>query len=69
MLQQGETRAALRRLSEAKVNYFPHREEVAKALFYMARAADKLGHSQQAVVFLKELKEYYPNSDWARRAD
>jgi hypothetical protein len=42
---------------------------VAKALYYMAKAADKLWHSQQAVVFLKELKQYYPNSDWARRAD
>jgi hypothetical protein len=35
----------------------------------MSKAADKLGHSKQAVIFLKELKDLYPDTDWARRAD
>jgi hypothetical protein len=35
----------------------------------MSKAADKLGHSKQAVIFMKELKELYSDTEWARRAD
>ena len=69
VFREGQARQGLRLLAVAKVRYFAQRDEVAKALYYMSKASEKLGYSAQAVIYLKELKEYYPDSDWARRAD
>jgi tetratricopeptide (TPR) repeat protein len=69
LLHGGQHREALRQLAEARVRYFSEKDEVAMALYYMSRAAAKLGHAHQAELYTKELKETFPDSDWARRAD
>jgi outer membrane protein assembly factor BamD (BamD/ComL family) len=69
LLREGKAREAMRKLADAKVRYFSERSQVAKALYYMAKAADKLGHSEQAVMYKKELRTQFPDSEWARRAD
>jgi tetratricopeptide (TPR) repeat protein len=69
LLREGKAREAMRKLADAKVRYFSERTQVAKALYYMAKAADKLGHSAQAVLYKKELRTLFPDSEWARRAD
>ena len=69
LLREGKAREAMRNLADAKVRYFSERTQVAKALYYMAKAADKLGHPAQAVMYKKELRTLFPDSEWARRAD
>jgi hypothetical protein len=67
-LRDASPREALRELAEAKVKHFAVSDEVAKALYYMAGAARKLGHERQAAAFEAELKRMYPESIWARKA-
>lgn len=69
LLSEDKTREALLKLAEVKVYYFAQHNEVAKALYYMAEASEKLNHRKQAAAYRKELKEHYPDSEWARRAD
>jgi len=69
LLAENKAREAMRQLAEVKVAHFSERNEVAKALYYMSKAADKLGYTKQAVIYLKELRELYPDTEWARRAD
>jgi hypothetical protein len=55
---------------EAEVVYFTARSEGARALHLKAKALEKLGGSRNrrmADLALKELREFYPGSEWATR--
>jgi tetratricopeptide (TPR) repeat protein len=65
-----DPRAALLKFTEAEVSHFAARDEVARALYLKAKALDKLGGSRNlrmAEQALKDLREFYPGSEWVRK--
>jgi len=69
-LLDSDPRAALLKFTEAEVSYFGARNEVARALYLKAQALNKLGGSRNrrmAEQAQKDLREFYPGSEWARR--
>jgi tetratricopeptide (TPR) repeat protein len=65
-----DPRAALLKFVEAEVRYFTARTEVGRALYLKAKALEKLGgtrNRKMAEQALKDLREFYPGSEWARK--
>lgn len=67
-LAAGDAKAALRLFMTTEVVHFEARDEVARSLWYQAECWRKLGGEQQRADRLKDLKESFPGSEWARRA-
>jgi len=68
-LLETKPRAALDKFIQAEVVYFNARTEVARALYLKSLAFRKLGgpkNRSKADQALKDLKKYYPDSEWAR---
>ena len=65
-----DPRAALMNFTQAEVAHFTARNEVARALYLKALALQKLGGSRNrrmAEQAQKDLREFYPGSEWARK--
>lgn len=67
-LAAGDAKGALRAFMTTEVIHFAARDEVARSLWYQAECWGKLGDATRRADRLKELKELYPGSEWARRA-
>jgi tetratricopeptide (TPR) repeat protein len=67
-LSSGDAKGALRLFAETEVVHFRAGAEVARALWYQAECWRKLGNEQARADRLKDLKEQFPGSEWARRA-
>lgn len=67
-LAAGDAKAALRQFQETEVVWFQAGEEVARSLWYQAHCAKKIGDEKQAAERLRDLQEFFPGSEWARRA-
>lgn len=68
LLLQGKAAEALRNFIQVEVVLFTAPEEVTRALWYKARALEKLGDAAGREQALRDLVEYYPWSEWAARA-
>ncbi len=64
----GNTKEALRQFQTTEVRHFAVPEEVARALFYQALCHEKLGNQEARADRVKDLVEYHPKSEWARKA-
>mgnify|MGYP003572647351 CR=1 FL=1 len=65
-----DPRTALALFIKAEVVYFVARAEVARALYLKSLALQKLGGARnrsKAEQALKDLKKFYPDSEWARK--
>lgn len=67
-LAGGDAKSALRAFMATEVVHFAARDEVARALWYQAECWGKLGNPQGRADRLKDLKDRFPGSEWARRA-
>lgn len=67
-LASGDAKGALRQFVETEVVHFRAQPEVARALWYQAECWKKLGNEQSRQDRLKDLKESFPGSEWARKA-
>lgn len=67
-LAAGDAKTALRQFMTTEVVHFQARDEVARSLWYQAECWKKLGVEQSRAERLKDLKESFPGSEWARRA-
>lgn len=63
----GDYTAALRKFMTVEVVHFRAGDEVARAYWYQAECWKKLGNAQNRADRLKDLKDEYPGSEWARR--
>ena len=66
-LANDDTYAALYDFQRTEVVYFAVPSEVARSLYYQALCWEKLGNDKQRSARAKDLKQYYPKSEWARK--
>ena len=66
-LLEKDARAALLKFTEAEVVRFSARKEVARALYLKAKALRKMGRAKNADQALKDLREFFPDSEWANK--
>ncbi len=66
-LAAGDTFGALHHFQTTEVLHFGVPDEVARSLWYQAECWDKLGDTAQRDARLRDLRKYYPKSEWARR--
>ena len=64
----GDFKGAIRLFQTAEVVHFRAGDEVARAYWYQAECWKKLGNEQNRADRIKDLKEEFPGSEWARRA-
>lgn len=60
---------ALQHFQAVEVLYFSSPSEVARSLYYQSRCWDKLGNAALKSARERDLKEYFPKSEWARKLD
>ncbi len=60
---------ALQHFQTVEVLYFGSPGEVARSLYYQARCWDKLGNAALKSARERDLKQYFPKSEWARKLD
>ena len=65
--ETGDSKGAIRHFQFTEVNYFTVAGEVARALYYQALCNEKLGKQKAKAERIRDLKEYYPRSEWARK--
>lgn len=63
----GDVPAALEQFQRAQVLYFGSSQEEARSLFYQARCLEQMGDDKARQARIEELKQYFPESEWARR--
>ncbi len=68
LMLEGKAQKALEKFVEVEVTMFQVPDEVARALWYKAKACDALGNASGREQALKDLSDYYPSSEWAVRA-
>lgn len=68
LLLEGKTQKALEKFVEVEVTRFQVPDEVARALWYKAKAYEALGNAAGKDQAMKDLSEFYPSSEWAARA-
>ncbi len=68
-LSGGDAHAALEHFQKSEVLYFSVSSEVARSLYYQAQAWDQLGDTEQKGARIRDLKQYYPKSEWARKVN
>ena len=68
LLLEGKAQKALEKFIEVEVTMFQVPDEVARALWYKAKAYDALGDGPGREQAMKDLSEFYPSSEWAVRA-
>lgn len=64
----GDAKGALRQFVATEVLHFGAPDEVARALWWQAECWKKLGNEQRRQDRVKDLKQWYPGSEWARKA-
>ena len=62
-----DTYGALRHFQTAEVKYFSVPGEVARSLYYQSKCWEKLGDAAMQKARAKDLSDYYPKSEWARK--
>ena len=67
LLLEGKAQKALEKFVEVEVTRFQAPDEVARALWYKAKAYDALGNQPGREQAVKDLAEFYPSSEWAVR--
>ncbi|MCG3133499.1 MAG: hypothetical protein HMLKMBBP_00677 [Planctomycetes bacterium] len=68
-LASGDAKGALREFAKTEVLHFRARTEVARSLWFQAEAMKALGDDAGRTARLKDLKELFPASEFARGAD
>jgi tetratricopeptide (TPR) repeat protein len=68
LLASDRPKEALRELETTEVRHFGVPGEVARSLYYQAEAHAKLNENELRAERLRDLKEFYPDSEWARKA-
>jgi len=58
---------ALRHFQTTEVKYFSVAGEVARSLYYQSKCWEKLGDATMQKSRAKDLSDYYPKSEWARK--
>ncbi len=58
---------ALRHFQTTEVKYFSVAGEVARSLYYQSKCWEKLGDAAMQKARAKDLSDYYPKSEWARK--
>lgn len=66
-LTNGDAFGALRQFQETEVKHFGVPSEVARSLYYQAQCWEKIGNAEMRAARLRDLKELYPKSEWARK--
>lgn len=67
-LGAGDVRGALFAFQETEVLWFQASNEVARSLWYQSQCWTKLNDAKQASERVRDLKEFHPGSEWARKA-
>jgi hypothetical protein len=67
-LAGGDAKGALRQFQRTEVLWFQSADEVARSLWYQAHCAKKIGDDKLAADRVRDLQEFVPGSEWARRA-
>jgi len=66
-LTNDDTYGALRHFQTTEVKYFGVPSEVARSLYYQAQCWEKIGNAEMRSARLRDLKDLYPKSEWARK--
>ena len=66
-LSTGDAEGARRLFVYTEVNYFSVGDEVARSLYYQAACWKQLGNDEERDARIRDLKEYYPRSEWAQK--
>jgi tetratricopeptide (TPR) repeat protein len=64
----GDAKGALRQFMTTEVVHFGAPDEVARAIWWQAECWKKLGNEARRQERLKDLKQSFPGSEWARKA-
>ena len=66
-LSNDDAYGALRHFQTTEVMHFSVPSEVARSLYYQAQCWEKIGDAEMHAARLRDLKELYPKSEWARK--
>ena len=65
--ERGDYAGALRHFQTVEVKHFVAGSEVARSLYYQSLCWDKLGDTEQKGARQRDLREYFPKSEWTRK--
>lgn len=66
-LARDDAAGALEHFQRVEVLHFTSPAEVARSLYYQSQCWEKLGDAEQKAARLRDLKEYFKKSEWARK--